>query len=110
MNKVRKLAEELVEKHQKLFSTDFNENKQALGKVITIRNRALRNQLAGIISVIVRERSPKTSPSEVQEETSSPTIGDMASTDTSSQTDVQEEKSSPSSVQETPAQESSAAP
>ncbi|MHB8568318.1 MAG: hypothetical protein ACYC7D_02145 [Nitrososphaerales archaeon] len=59
MNKVRKLAEDLVEKHPSVFSTDFAENKQAMGKVVAIRNRALRNQVAGTISAIIRERNPK---------------------------------------------------
>lgn len=109
MNKVRKLAEELVEKHHKLFSADFNENKQALEKVITIRNRALRNQLAGVISVIVRERAPKTSPGEVREEPTSITVADVATGETPSQTETLQDKPSPESVQEAPEQESSAA-
>jgi len=59
VNKIRKLAEDLVAKHPTLFSTDFSENKQAIEKVMIIRNRALRNQIAGAISTIIKERSPK---------------------------------------------------
>jgi ribosomal protein S17E len=59
LNKVRKLAEDLVNKNPALFSSDFDGNKRAMDQVIMIRNRALRNQVAGAISVLVRERTPK---------------------------------------------------
>jgi ribosomal protein S17E len=110
LNKVRKLAEELVEKHQNLFSADFNENKQALEKIITIRNRAVRNQLAGIISVIVRERSPKTPVSEtLGAEDLSPTIADVTSSQSSSEPSSEDQTPSSEPAQEAPAQESTAA-
>ena len=59
MNKVRKLAENLVEKYPSLFSSNFEANKLAVSQVMVIRNRALRNQIAGTISVIMRERTLK---------------------------------------------------
>jgi ribosomal protein S17E len=59
LNKVRKLAEDLVNKNPTLFTNDFNVNKRAMDQVIMIRNRALRNQIAGAISVLVRERTPE---------------------------------------------------
>jgi len=58
LNKVRKLAEELLTKYPTLFSTDFEANKKALEKVAVIRNRALRNQIAGAISTMVSETAP----------------------------------------------------
>ncbi len=58
MNKVRKLAEELLTKYPTLFSTNFEANKKALEKVAIIRNRALRNQIAGAISSMVSEEGP----------------------------------------------------
>ena len=58
MNKVRKLADELLTKYPKIFSTNFDSNKKALEKVAVIRNRALRNQIAGAISVMMSERTP----------------------------------------------------
>ena len=64
MNKARKLAEDLVNKSPVLFSNDFDANKRALDKLMMIRNRALRNQIAGAITVLVRERTPKNAPSE----------------------------------------------
>jgi small subunit ribosomal protein S17e len=58
LNKVRKLAEELLTKYPTLFSTNFETNKKALEKVAVIRNRALRNQIAGAISSMVSETAP----------------------------------------------------
>ena len=60
MNKVRKLAEDLLNKNPALFTTDFDTNKRAMDQVILIRNRAMRNQIAGAITVLVREKTPKT--------------------------------------------------
>jgi small subunit ribosomal protein S17e len=59
LNKVRKLAEDLLAKYPSLFSTNFETNKKALDKVAIIRNRALRNQLAGAISSLVSEQAPQ---------------------------------------------------
>jgi len=58
LNKVRKLAEELLTKYPTLFSTSFEANKKALEKVAIIRNHALRNQIAGAISSMVSEQAP----------------------------------------------------
>jgi small subunit ribosomal protein S17e len=58
LNKVRKLAEELLTKYPTLFSSNFEANKKALEKVAIIRNHALRNQIAGAISSMVSEQAP----------------------------------------------------
>lgn len=58
LNKVRKLAEELLTKYPAMFSTNFESNKKALEKVAVIRNRALRNQIAGAITSMVTETAP----------------------------------------------------
>jgi small subunit ribosomal protein S17e len=55
---VRKVAEDLLTKYPTLFSSNFEANKKALEKVAIIRNRALRNQIAGAISSMVSEQSP----------------------------------------------------
>jgi len=68
LNKTRKLAEDLVNKHSALFTTDFSSNKEAVEKVLIIRNRALRNQIAGAITVIMKERSPKIARGEAEEQ------------------------------------------
>ena len=48
-----------MNKHSALFTTEFSSNKEAVDKVLVIRNRALRNQIAGAITVIMKERAPK---------------------------------------------------
>ena len=76
MNKARKLAEDLVNKNAAIFSTDFDANKRAIDQIMTIRNRALRNQIAGAVTVLVRERAPKASqPFEASERLESEELG-----------------------------------
>jgi ribosomal protein S17E len=58
LNKVRKLAEDLLAKYPTLFSTNFDANKKALETVAIIRNRALRNQIAGAITSMAAELTP----------------------------------------------------
>lgn len=58
MNRVRRLAEELVDRYPNLFSGDFDKNKEALAQVTVIRTRSLRNQLAGAITKIIHKRGP----------------------------------------------------
>ncbi|GEM_PF-1678477 len=58
MNRIRKLAEELVEKYPSLFSSNFESNKRALSQVAIIRSTVVRNQLAGAITTIMKERTP----------------------------------------------------
>jgi ribosomal protein S17E len=59
LNRTRKLAEELFAKYPTRFSTDFAANKKTLEEVAVIRNRALRNQIAGAITALVAEVSPE---------------------------------------------------
>jgi len=56
LNKIRRLAEELVTRYPSLFGPDFNKNKAALAQVTVVRTRSLRNQLAGAITKIVHEK------------------------------------------------------
>ena len=62
---MRKLAGELLAKYPNLFSHDFEANKKALEQVVIVRNRALRNQLAGAITSLATESAPP--PSETLE-------------------------------------------
>ena len=55
---MRKTAEDLLAKYPSMFSTNFEANKKALERVAVIRNRALRNQIAGAISSMVSEEVP----------------------------------------------------
>jgi small subunit ribosomal protein S17e len=59
LNRIRKLAEELFAKYPARFSTNFEANKKALDDVAIIRNRALRNQIAGAIATLAAENAPE---------------------------------------------------
>jgi ribosomal protein S17E len=58
LNKVRKVAEDLLAKYPTLFSTNFETNKKSLETVAIIRNRALRNQIAGAITSMAADMTP----------------------------------------------------
>ncbi|MGI0091631.1 MAG: hypothetical protein ACREBS_07980 [Nitrososphaerales archaeon] len=58
MSKVKKIAEDFLAKYPTMFSADFDNNKKALDQIAVIRNRSLRNQIAGTIAVMVRENAP----------------------------------------------------
>lgn len=72
-----------------MFSTNFEENKKALDQIAVIRNRALRNQIAGAIAVRAGELEPKStevasseeSTIEVQTQTADVHSEEQASTD-----------------------------
>lgn len=66
MSKVKKLAEEFLAKHPEIFSTDFEVNKKALDQIAIIRNRALRNQIAGAITAMAGDVSAEESNSDGQ--------------------------------------------
>jgi small subunit ribosomal protein S17e len=64
LNKIRRLAEDLVTRYPSLFGPDFDKNKVALSQVTVVRTRSLRNQLAGAITKIIHVRGPLVTPSE----------------------------------------------
>lgn len=58
MNKIRRVAEQLVERYPTLFTADFEKNKGALATVSVVSTRSMRNQLAGAITKLVHARGP----------------------------------------------------
>ena len=52
MKREKKLATEVMENNQSLFTTDYEENKKALDAVSEISSKKLRNQIAGCITKI----------------------------------------------------------
>ena len=55
LSKVKKLAEEFLAIYPTMCSSDFEANKKALDQIAVIRNRALRNQIAGAIAAMASE-------------------------------------------------------
>ena len=56
MDRVRRIAEQILEKHPDLFTTDFEKNKELLTEVAIIRTKSLRNEIAGYITVVMRDK------------------------------------------------------
>lgn len=54
---IKRKVEELLVKHPKEFTKDFNKNKVALDKLAEIPSTKLRNVTAGYITKVVKRRS-----------------------------------------------------
>lgn len=50
MNRVRRIATELMATYKGEFGTDFKENKKLLNEVAIVRSKGLKNEIAGYIA------------------------------------------------------------
>jgi ribosomal protein S17E len=50
MDRVRRLSQELIEKHPGMFGTDYTANKAQLAKIATVHSKMIRNKLVGKIT------------------------------------------------------------
>ncbi|MCL4437230.1 MAG: 30S ribosomal protein S17e [Thaumarchaeota archaeon] len=62
MDRIKRIANQVLEAHRASFSDDFEKNKEVLEKVANVKSKALRNQIAGIITREMKLSSPKTEP------------------------------------------------
>jgi small subunit ribosomal protein S17e len=57
MNRIKRIATELLERYPDKFGLDFNTNKNVIGGVAIIRSKVLRNELAGYITSHLRKQA-----------------------------------------------------
>ena len=50
MDRVKKMANELLERYPDKFTSDFNENKETIKNFAIVRSKELRNKIAGYIT------------------------------------------------------------
>ncbi len=50
MNRIRKIAEELLEKYPDKFTSNFDENKKILNEIAEVKSKFIRNKVAGYIT------------------------------------------------------------
>ena len=50
MDRVKKIANELLERYPDKFTSDFNENKETIKNFAIVRSKELRNKIAGYIT------------------------------------------------------------
>lgn len=53
---IKKFGEELVKKHEKKFSKDFDHNKEVLKELDIFQSRSTRNKIAGYIVKILKKK------------------------------------------------------
>ena len=70
MDKTRRLAEMIMERHPEAFSADYEKNKAALNELALIPSKQLRNHIAGYISKLLKEDDVEAeqAPGEMKEE------------------------------------------
>ncbi len=57
MNRIKRIAMQLIERYDGAFTTDFESNKQLLNKIAIFRSKELRNEVAGYITRYMMGRS-----------------------------------------------------
>ncbi len=50
MDRVKKMANELLERYPDKFTSDYNENKETIKSFAIVRSKELRNKIAGYIT------------------------------------------------------------
>ena len=50
MDRIKRIANELLEKYPNRFSTNFDENKETIKQIAVVRSKLLRNKIAGYIT------------------------------------------------------------
>lgn len=83
MNRIRRIATQLLERYDGMFSTDFESNKELLDKIAVFRSKELRNEVAGYITRhIMRKASAQTTTMDEEEE-----VGDSSGSSSSRSTE-----------------------
>ncbi|MFQ5920838.1 MAG: hypothetical protein ACE5JV_02340 [Nitrososphaerales archaeon] len=79
MNRIKRISMQLLEKYADLFSTDYEKNKEVIGRVAVFRSKGLRNEVTGYITNYVRaEIDSQSQVEEAGEEEEAPTEGAAA--------------------------------
>ncbi len=59
MNRVKRVAYQILELHRDSFTDDFEKNKEVLEKVALVRSKQLRNEIAGFITKLIGGAEPE---------------------------------------------------
>lgn len=68
MNRIKRISNEILERHPKDFGTDFDQNKATLKNIATVRSKLLRNRIAGYITSYYRGTEKVSTPEEMESE------------------------------------------
>jgi small subunit ribosomal protein S17e len=56
MDRIKRISNELLEKYPDKFSSDFDENKEAIKQLAVVRSKLLRNKIAGYITSYIHRQ------------------------------------------------------
>ena len=55
MDRIKRLAYEVLDEHKSKFGEDFTDNKQVLNQISIIRSKGLKNKIAGYITRFIKK-------------------------------------------------------
>lgn len=56
MNRIKRIAMQLIDRYPDLFATDFENNKEKINKVAVFRSKELRNKVVGYITNYMKDK------------------------------------------------------
>lgn len=56
---VKRISRSLVEKYPTLFTTDYEQNKEIIGKILETGSKKLKDQIAGYVTHLMKIRAQK---------------------------------------------------
>ena len=57
MDRIKRLSNEVLEKHKSKFGESFDDNKKTLDTVSIIRSKGLKNEIAGFITKLIKKEA-----------------------------------------------------
>ena len=58
MDRVKRIAYQVLDKYGENFTTDFEKNKELFDKYAYVRSKQLRNEIVGFITKLMNDESP----------------------------------------------------
>ena len=66
VNRIKRIAMEVLALHKAKFGTDFAQNKKMLDEIAVVRSKALKNELAGYITTYIKHEIEEQKEKEAQ--------------------------------------------
>lgn len=74
MDRIKRLAMQVLDQHKDRFTADFSDNKKMLDQLAIVRSKGLKNEMAGFITKLIK-REKEDSKEESLEEEIEETVG-----------------------------------
>jgi small subunit ribosomal protein S17e len=76
VNRIKRIATEVMALHKAKFGTDFTQNKKALNEIAIVRSKGLKNEIAGYITTFIKREIEEQKEKEAQAIQESQSVGE----------------------------------